>query len=118
MYTLLRKFVEWKAKQKGAQIIIYDGASEIEKTRAFAKGSVAGIVMAFALVLLTAPTSMSPSLIAEVEQRERLLAEANQKIQEAVAISETCLNTAATMEETLKAYHSVAEGYQRFLVRR
>lgn len=115
---ILQKLVEWKARRRAAQIIVYDGAAEIEKTRSFARGSVAGIVGTLAVVLLTAPTSLSPALLEQVEQRERLLQEAQGRLAQSVAISATCLNTAEAMGETLKTYHEVAEGYQRLLVRR
>lgn len=111
MYTLLRWFVEWKARQRGAQVIVFDGGSEVERTRAFFHGVCLGGGAVLVVVVLTAPAGADPALHAEAERRGRLLAEANRRTEEAVTITEACLQTAQTMKETLEGYREIVERY-------
>jgi hypothetical protein len=111
MYTLLRWLVEWKARRRGAQVIVFDGGAEVERTRAFFHGVCAGGGAVIAVVIMTAPTSSDPALHAETERRGRLLAEANRRTEEAVAITQSCIQTAQTMKETLDGYREIVERY-------
>ena len=111
MYTLLRWFVEWKARRRGAQVIVFDGGAEVERTRAFFHGVCAGGVSVLAVVVISAPAGADPALHAETERRGRLLAEANRRTEEAVTITEACLQTAQTMKETLDGYREIVERY-------
>lgn len=106
MDTLLRKLVEWKGRRRAAQIIVFDGGAEVEKTRAFVKGTVTGIVLTLGVFLLTAPTSNDPQAVEELRRRELLLAEANQRTAQAVSVADICLNTAEHLERTLDSYQS------------
>ena len=111
MYTLLRWLVEWKARRRGAQVIIFDGGAEVERTRAFFHGVCAGGGAVIAVIILAAPTGSDPGLRAETERRGALLAEANRRTAEAVTITEACLQTAQTMKETLDGYREIVESY-------
>lgn len=110
MYPLLRRIVEWKAGRKGAQVIIFDGGAEVEKTRAFVKGAATGggvVILAFAL---TAPTTIDPSLADEIVRRERLLGESNRRAEQAIEVAAVCLNTAQNLERTLASYQDFLGG--------
>ncbi len=111
MYTLLRWLVEWKARRRGAQVIIFDGGAEVERTRAFFHGACAGGGAVIAVIILAAPTGSDPALRAETEHRGELLVEANRRTREAVTITEACLQTAQTMKETLDGYREIVESY-------
>jgi hypothetical protein len=111
MYTLLRWLVEWKARRRGAQVIIFDGGAEVERTRAFFHGACTGGGAVIAVIILAAPTGSDPGLRAETERRGELLAQANRRTQEAVTITEACLQTAQTMKETLDGYREIVESY-------
>ena len=104
MDVLLRRWVEWKARRKAAQVIIYDGAAEFEKTRSFVRGVVFGALGVSILFALTAPTAVDANLIEQAKRREALVDEANQRADQAVELAQLCLRTANGMEETLTAY--------------
>jgi hypothetical protein len=104
MNILLRRYAEWKGKRKAAQIIIFDGAAEIEKTQAFGKGALAGALVATLMYILIAPGTLEPSLMEEIAQRDQLLHEANQRAEEAMQLTGLCLNTAHGIERTLETY--------------
>lgn len=104
MDILLRSFAEWKGRRKAAQIIVFDGGAEVETTRAFVKGALTGIVLAVAVFALAAPSAISPTMLDEFAHREMLLREANKRADQALAVADVCLNTAQSMEQTLKSY--------------
>jgi hypothetical protein len=110
MEMLLRKYAEWKAKRKAAQVIIFDGAAEIDKTKAFAKGTIVGMLLTTFVYVLIAPSAVEPGLMREVSRREALLDEANQRVDEAVMITNLCLSTAQGMERTLESYQRLLLG--------
>lgn len=107
MDALLRRYAEWKAKRKAAQIIVFDGAAEIDRTRSFMRGCIVGIASAGAVFAMAAPTSISPSVAAELAQRETLVHHANERADQAVALAETCLRTAEGMQSTLRSYQQL-----------
>jgi hypothetical protein len=107
MDAILRRYAEWKGKRKAAQVIIFDGAAEIERTRAFMKGCIAGVAVAVAVFALAAPTTLSPSVEAELAQRETLLHQANDRADQAVALTEACVRTAEGMQSTLRSYQQL-----------
>lgn len=109
MDALLRKYVEWKGKRKAAQIIVFDGAAELERTRSFLQGAVTGVVLSFGLFALTAPTTADPRIVEEAQHREALLDESNQRLQQALIVADLCVTTAQKLEQTL-------ETYQQFLI--
>jgi hypothetical protein len=111
MYTLLRWIVEWKARRRGAQVIVFDGGSEVERTRAFFGGLCVGGGAVLLVGLVTAPAMSDSGLQAEAERRSALLAEANRRVEEAVTITAACLATAQTMRETLDGYREIVERY-------
>jgi hypothetical protein len=107
MDALLRKVVEWKGRRKAAQIIVFDGATEIERTRCFMKGALSGIALAVGVFTLAAPSSTSPSIMAELELREALVLQANERAEQAVDLAAVCVRTAEGMESTLTAYRQL-----------
>ncbi|HEV2150102.1 MAG TPA: hypothetical protein VGR37_22080 [Longimicrobiaceae bacterium] len=111
MYTLLRWIVEWKARRRGAQVIVFDGGSEVERSRAFFQGLCVGGGAVLLVGILTAPALSDPGLRAEAERRGVLLAEASRRTEEAVSITAACLQTAQTMRETLEGYREIVERY-------
>ena len=106
MKTLLRKIAEWKGKHRSAQIIIFDGAADVQKTEAFLKGALTGIVMALLVFLLTAPSTNDPGLIEELDRRQKLLTESHRRMDQAVEVAHMCLETAGQLEETLASYQA------------
>lgn len=104
MNVLLRKYAEWKGRRKAAQIIIFDGAAEIEKTQAFGKGILAGMLAATGLYVMIAPTAVAPDLMREIALREVIVHEAQERVEEAIQLTALCLSTANGMERTLDSY--------------
>jgi hypothetical protein len=107
MELLLRKWVEWKGRRKAAQVIIFDGAAEYEKTRSFARGVMAGALGMSVLFALTAPTAVDFQLLEEAQRRHVLVSEANQRTTQAVELAHLCLKTASEMDQTLTAYQKM-----------
>jgi hypothetical protein len=106
MYAFLRRIVEWRAKRKAAQVVIFDGAAEVEKTGAFAKGAITGIFATVVVFSLTAPSSLDPALAEEVTRREALLVESNLRAEQAMRVADVCLSTAQNLERTLSSYQA------------
>lgn len=106
MDTLLRKLVEWKARQKAAQIIVFDGGAEVERMRAFLKGAVLGVILCTGVFLLTAPRDADTGLVEELGRREVLLRQSNVQLAQAVQVADVCIGTAQRMEQALDSYES------------
>lgn len=106
MREIMRRLADWNGRRKGAQIIIYDGASDVEKTRSFLKGAFVGAGISVIAFALTAPSSMEPVLAEEISRRERLVEESNERAQQAMQIADVCLSTAQNLENTLSVYQS------------
>jgi hypothetical protein len=104
MNTLLRRIAEWKGRRKAAQIIVFDGGAEVERTRAFFKGATCGAVLTLGLFLLSAPNSRDELLMEEVNRRDDRLREAHQRLEQAVTVAEMCLTTAESLERTFSTY--------------
>jgi len=107
MDLLLRKWVEWKGRSKAAQVIIYDGAAEYEKTRSYLRGLMVGAMGMTLLFALTAPTAVDFRLVEEAQRREILVHEANQRASQAVELAQLCLKTASSMDQTLASYQDM-----------
>ncbi|HUE96383.1 MAG TPA: hypothetical protein VMN39_06965 [Longimicrobiaceae bacterium] len=110
MHAILRRFVEWKGRRQGAHIVIFDGASEIEKTRSFLKGTLAGVGIAILAFAVTAPTTLDPVLVEEIARREALVRESNARTEQALQVAEVCLTTAQSLDRTLAAYQAFLGG--------
>jgi len=110
METLLRKLAEWKGRRRAAQVIIFDGAADAEKTAAFVKGALLGMLAAMVMLMLTAPSSAEPALIEELDRRQKLLDQANQGFDQAVGVARVCLDTADKLEATLASYQTYLGG--------
>jgi len=106
MHAVLRRLMAWRGRRLGAQIIVFDGAAELEKKTAFVKGAASGIFVATLLLALTAPTTVSPRLTEEIQRREMLLQVSNQRADQALQVADMCLSTAQNLERTLAAYQS------------
>lgn len=106
MDTLLRKLAEWKARQRGAQVIVFDGGSEVERSRAFLRGAFTGVGLTLAVFLLAGPRNGDPVAIQEAHHRGELLRDANRRLAQAVEVAEVCLATAENLERTLSSYQS------------
>jgi hypothetical protein len=106
MDTLLRRLAEWKGRRKAAQVIVFDGGAEVATTRAFAKGALSGIGITFLVFLVTAPTLTDSSSVAELERREHLVREANDRTNQAMGVARVCLATAEHLEKTLESYQT------------
>lgn len=107
MDTFLRRYAEWRGRRKAAQIIVFDGAAEIERTRSFMKGCIAGVGLAGVVFALAAPTSVSPSVAAELASREALIHQANERADQAVTLADACVRTAEGMQHTLRSYQQL-----------
>lgn len=106
MNTLLRRIAEWKGRRRAAQIIVFDGGAEVERTRSFFKGATCGALLTLGLFLLTAPNTRDELLLEEVTRRDKQLREANERLTQAVAVADICLNTAESLERTFSSYQS------------
>lgn len=106
MDTILRKIAEWKGRHRAAQVIVFDGGADVEKTRAFLKGAVTGIIMALLVFFMTAPTSTDARVIEELQERQGLLDETNDRLQQAMTVANVCLNTAERLDRTIETYQS------------
>ncbi|MBW3629852.1 MAG: hypothetical protein KY464_11210 [Gemmatimonadetes bacterium] len=106
MDTILRKIAEWKGRHRAAQVIVFDGGADVEKTRAFLKGAVTGIIMALLVFFMTAPTSTDARVIEELQERQELLDETNDRLQQAMTVANVCLNTAERLDKTIESYRS------------
>jgi hypothetical protein len=104
MDALLRRYVEWRGRTRAAQVIVFDGGAEVEKTRCFVRGIVTGVAVSFLLISLAAPGSVDPQLLAEAGHRAELVREANARADQAVTVASLCLNTARRMDQTLDEY--------------
>lgn len=107
MDVLLRRWVEWKGRRKAAQVIIYDGASEYEKTRSLIVGIVVGALGMSFIFAVAAPTVVDPSLLEAAERREAMLLQANQRADQAIEIAQLCLKTASSLDQTLAGYQDM-----------
>ena len=106
MDTLLRKLAEWKGRHRAAQVIVFDGGAEVETTRAFLKGATTGIVTALLVFVIMAPTSTDGRVIEELQERQVLVEETNERLQQAMAVAKVCLNTAERLDKTIDSYQS------------
>lgn len=106
MKDILRRLAQWKGERKGAQVIIFDGGADVEKTRSFLKGTFVGAGFAIAAFAVSAPTMLDPQLAAEISHREALLHESNARAERAMEVADVCLNTARNLENTLAAYQA------------
>ena len=104
MDALLRRYVEWRGRTKAAQVIVFDGGAEVEKTRYFLRGILSGIALSFLVLSLAAPGSVDPDLLEEADRRATLVREANARTEQAAKIADLCLNTARRMDQTLTEY--------------
>lgn len=104
MEKLLRRFAEWKARRRGAQIIIFDGGAEVEKTRSFMRGVFVGAGIAVVAFALTGPTAMDSALTDQIKRRDDLLRESNSRTVQAIRVADVCLSTAQNLERTLATY--------------
>lgn len=113
MDFLLRKLAEWKARSRAAQVIVFDGGAEVERSRAFARGALTGIVLTLGVFLLAAPQSPDPVATEVAAYRGEMLREANERLAQAVHVTQVCLSTAETLERTLSSYQTFLGGRPR-----
>lgn len=118
MDTLLRWIAEWKCRRRSAQVIVFDGGPEVERTRAFLRGTAVGAGGVLLAFLLVAPVSPDQGVMEEALARERLLREAEGRVAQALAVADACLGTAQMMESTLREYRTVVESYPGVVGRR
>lgn len=107
MDVLLRVYAAWKGRRRAAQIIVFDGAAELETARAYLRGGLAGAGISLLLFMLMAPGTVSPDVLHEFEQREMLVREAQERSAQATSLVHACLRTAEGMEETVLAYRQM-----------
>jgi hypothetical protein len=105
--TILRWLVQWKARRSAAQIIVFDGGAEIDRARSFARGAVTGIVLSFGVIALSAPIATDATLVGELGRKESLIQEARARADQAVALTQSCLNTAEGMQRTVESYQQL-----------
>jgi hypothetical protein len=106
MDTILRKIAEWKGRRRAAQVIVFDGGADVEKTRAFVKGATTGIVTAVVVFFMMAPTTTDARVLEELRERQVLLDETSERLQQAMSVANVCLTTAERLDETIESYQS------------
>jgi hypothetical protein len=104
MRPFLRRLGMLWRRGRGGQVVIFEGASDIERTRAFAKGAICGVLAASVLIVIAAPRTTSSVALVELERREELLRESNERAAQAIQVADVCLATANSLERTLSAY--------------
>ena len=107
MDALLRRYAEWRGHRRAAQVIVFDGAAEVEKTRAFVRGALMGIALSFGVLLLAAPGTTDSAVLVEAARRAQLVREAEGRAQQAARITDACLVTAQRMDQTLQDYKRI-----------
>jgi hypothetical protein len=110
MNTLLRRLAEWKAGHSGAQVIVFDGGAEVERTRSFLRGTLLGAALTLGAFVLTAPTTTDARTVEELQRRELLLDEPNRRLRQALEVADVCLTTAGQLEKTLTGYQALLRG--------
>lgn len=113
MDSLLRKLAEWKARSRAAQVIVFDGGAEVERSRAFVRGALTGIVITLGVFLLAAPQTADPVATEVAHHRGEMLRETNERLAQAVEVAQVCLSTAETLERTLSSYQTFLGGRPR-----
>lgn len=106
MNMLLRKLTEWKGKHRAAQVIVFEGAEDVDRAKSFLKGTIVGILLTFCVFALTAPTSTDAESLTELGRRAGLLRDADRQLQQAINVADACLTTADHMQKTLASYQS------------
>lgn len=109
MDALLRWYAQWRGRSRAAQVIVFDGGAEVEKTRYFFRGAVFGIAASFVVMSLAAPGSVDAGLLNEVERHSVIARDASARAAEAAKVATLCLNTAQHMEWTLAQYRSALD---------
>ena len=104
MDMLYRWYALWQGRRRGAQVIVFDGGAEVERTRSFVMGAAVGVGLSFATLALAAPGTVDPDLLAESARRAELVREAEARVAQANELTRSCLATAQGMEETLRGY--------------
>lgn len=104
MDTLLRKLAEWKGRSKAAQVIVFDGGAEVERTRSFLKGAVTGISLSLITFLFTAPSNANSELVEALDVRSELLEQNSVRLEQAIRVADVCMDTAERLEQTLASY--------------
>lgn len=106
MNTLLRKIANWKGRRKSAQVIVFDGGAEVERTRSFLKGGIFGVCATLLIVLLSAPQGADAELVRQLTMREEMLRESNERLEKTMQVTGVCLETAQNLERVLGSYNS------------
>src|SRR5690606_40741732 len=98
MRAFLKGLSAWRARRKGAQIVVVDGAGELEKTQAFAKGANFGVAVATAAVIIAARAPDESHVLEEIESREAGLVESSERGGQANRVADVCLAAANNLE--------------------
>jgi hypothetical protein len=104
MQTLYRWYALWQGRRRGAQVIVFDGGAEVERTRSFVTGAAVGVGLSFVTLSLAAPGTVDPDLLRESQRRAELVREAEARVAQANELTRSCLITAQGMDATLAAY--------------
>jgi len=107
MEWMIRRYAEWKGRRRSAQIIVFDGGAEVERTRSFMRGALTGVGLTALVFALAAPSAMDPIMAGELERRAVLVEEAQLRVEQASALIGTCLNQAESIERTLNSYREL-----------
>lgn len=110
MDFVLRKLAEWKGRSRAAQVIVFDGGAEVERTRSFLRGALAGIGLTSAVFLLAAPGGDDARLVEEVARQQTLLRQNQQQLDQAMQVAAVCLASAERLEGTVRSYENVLGG--------
>ena len=86
MDIILRRIALWKGRRKSAQIIVFDGGGDVQRSRAFLKGALTGIAITAGLFALTAPNLPDAGLVEQLDRREDMLRYSNDRLSQAVRL--------------------------------
>lgn len=107
MDWLIRTYADWKGRRSGAQIIVFDGGAEMERSRSFLRGGLTGVGLTSLVFAMAAPSAMDPLMMEEMNRRTELVHEAQHRVDQASVLIGTCLDHAEKMERTLSSYRGL-----------
>jgi hypothetical protein len=107
MNWLIRRLAELKGSRRGAQIIVFDGAAEVERSRSFLRGALTGVGLSALVFAMAAPSAMDPVMFEEMQRRGELVQEAHLRVNQASTLIGTCLDNAEKLERTLHSYRDL-----------
>jgi hypothetical protein len=107
MDWMIRRFAQWKGRRRAAQIIVFDGGQEVERSRSFLRGALTGVGLTTLVFAIAAPSAVDPVMVNELQYRSQLVQEAHLRVGQASTLIGSCLESAEKLERTLGSYREL-----------